>query len=85
MLIGNIVVDPERISFEEANALVQGFRELRARKEKERSHFRSMHAIAENTKEDNMAFCNRYTGEVFNPKDWVVYDEVYKCTYDEVE
>ena len=41
--------------------------------------------MVENMKEDALVFCNRTTGEIFNPKDWIAYDVHSHSSYPENE
>ena len=86
MRIGPIILDTENMTYSEVGHLVSEFRKIRERKAKARdSRVMLRHAVAQ-SKEHNLVYVNRYTGEIFNPEDWFVYDEFDKCTHgDEVD
>jgi hypothetical protein len=41
--------------------------------------------MVSNMKEARMSWVNRYTGEVFDPENWELYDETTRSFYDEAE
>ena len=76
MEIKNVIVDTRNMSIEEMDALIRDLKHLSNRKREARAREQNLHSMVENMKEDNFLFCNRRTGEIFNPDDWVVYDEL---------
>lgn len=85
MKMRNLVVDTSDMTFEELDSLVQQLRSARARKGEARSRHQNLCSLIENAKEDNLVFCSRYTGEILNPSDWVVYDNLNHSRYPETE
>ena len=81
--IGNVTVDLDRMSFGEINDLVQQLREVRARKEKSKHIVDNFRAMIENIRAEGFDFMCRDTGEVLDPKYWVLYDSINMCTYEE--
>jgi len=83
MRIGNVILDTDNMSYEDVDQLVQELREIRKRKGEARDcKFRMKNAVEE-SQEHGFRYINRYTGEIFDEKDWFVYDEVQKCTHGE--
>jgi len=79
-----IRVDTNEMTYEEVDSLVQKLRAVRARKAELRSRmneFRAMITTMHN--EESMTFVSKYTGEVLNPDEWEVYDEVAHAFYHE--
>lgn len=85
MKMRNLVVDTSDMTLEELDSLVQQLRSARARKGEARSRHQNLCALVTNAKDDNFAICNRYTGEILNPNDWVVYDNLNHSQYPETE
>ena len=69
----------------EVDSLIQKLRAVRTRKQELHNRISNMQAMVSNMKEAQMAWVNRYTGEVFDPEDWALYDETTRSFYDEVE
>ena len=86
MRIGNVIIDTDNMSYDEVDILVKELRDIRKRKGEARDcKIRLNNAVME-SREHGFRSVNRYTGEIFNAKDWWVYDEVQECTHgDEVE
>jgi len=85
MKMRNMIMDTSDLSFEELDALIQQLRKARERKGEARARYQNFSTMIENMKEDNLVFCSRHTGEVLNPNDWVVYDNLAHCAYPEKE
>lgn len=85
MKIKNITVDFANMTIEEVDALIQDLRAIRARKGELRARHQNLCAMVENMREDDLVFCSRYTGEIFNPKDWIAYDVRGHSSYPENE
>ena len=81
MKMRNLVMDTSDLSFEELDALIQQLRKARERKGEARTRYKNFSAMIENMKEDNLVFCSKYTGEILNPNDWIVYDNLTHGTY----
>ena len=81
MKFRNVTVDTNDMTYAEVNTLVQELRAVRARKEKLHDRINAMRAMTENMREAQMAWVNKYTGEVFNPKDWDLFDETTNSFY----
>ena len=85
MKMRNLVMDTSDLSFEELDALIQQLRKARERKGEARARYQNFSAMIENMKEDNLVFCSKYTGEILNPSDWVVYDNLNHSAYPETK
>ena len=81
--IGNVTVDLDRMSFGEINDLVQQLREVRARKEKSKHIVDNFRAMIENIRAEGFDFMCHDTGEVLDPKYWVLYDSINMYAYEE--
>lgn len=85
MRIGNIILDTDNMTYEEVDILVKELRDIRKRKGEARDCMNRMKYAVEESSNHGFRYVNRYTGEIFNEKDWDVYDEVQECTHsDEV-
>ena len=85
MKIRNFVVDTSDMSIEELDSLLLHLKNARARKSEARARHQNLCSMIQNMREDNLTFCSRQTGEILNPKDWVVYDSVTHSSYPEEE
>jgi hypothetical protein len=83
--IGNVTVDLDKMSFGEVNDLIQQLREVRARKEKSKHIMDNFRAMIENIRAEGFDFLCDGTGEVLDPKYWVLYDSINHCIYPEKE
>lgn len=86
MKIKNVVIDTTEMSFEDVDNLIQSLRKVRERKGELRSRLSNFHAMISNMRNnDGMTFVSKHTGEVLNPDDWELYDEVTHSFYREEE
>ena len=85
MKIKNVTIDTTNMTVEEVDALIQDLRAVRARKSQLRANFQNLCAMISNMREDDLVFCSRDTGEIFNPKDWIAYDVRNHSSYPENE
>ena len=83
MKMRNLVMDTSDLSFEELDALIRQLKKARERKGEARARYQNFSEMIQNMREDNLTFCSRQTGEILNPKDWVVYDNITKSAYPE--
>ena len=83
MKMRNLVMDTSDLSFEELDTLIRQLKKARERKGEARAQYQNFCAMIENMKEDNLVFCSKHTGEILNPNDWVVYDNLTHTTYPE--
>ena len=83
--IGNVTVDLDKLSFGEVDDLVQQLRKVRARKEKSKNIVGNFRAMIENIRAEGFDFMCRDTGEVLDPKYWVLYDSINRCIYPDEE
>lgn len=83
MRIGNVILDTENMSLTEINKLMRELRGVRDRKDKARDCKLRMRNAVEDSKANSFRYINRYTGEIFNPDDWWVYDEIQGYTHGE--
>ena len=79
--IGNVTVDLDKLSFGEGDDLVQQLRKVRARKEKSKNIVGNFRAMIKNIRAEGFDFMCRDTGEVLDPKYWVLYDSINRCIY----
>ena len=79
--IGNVTVDLDKLSFGEVDDLVQQLRKVRARKEKSKNIVGNFRAMIKNIRAEGFDFMCRDTGEVLDPKYWVLYDSINRCIY----
>ena len=75
MELTNVTLNTADMSYKEVDALIQGLRDVRARKKELHERVLTMQAMVSNMRDSEMAWVNRYTGEVFDPEDWQLYDE----------
>ena len=85
MKIKNVTIDIANMTEKEVDALIQDLRAVRARKSELRARYQNLCAMIENMREDDLVFCSRDTGEIFNPKDWIAYDVRNHSSYPENE
>lgn len=85
MKMRNLVMDTSDLTLEEVDGLIQELRTVRARKGEARARHQNLCAMVETMKEDNFVFCSKYTGEILNPNDWVVYDNLNHSAYPETK
>lgn len=83
MKMRNLIMDTSDLSFEELDVLIRQLKKARERKGEARARYQNFSAMIENMKEDNLVFCSRHTGEILNPNDWVVYDNLNHSAYPE--
>ena len=83
--IGNVTVDLDKMSFGEVDNLVQQLRKVRVRKEKSKRIVDNFRAMIENIRAEGFDFLCDDTGEVLDPKYWVLYDSINQCVYPEKE
>lgn len=79
MRIGNTILDIENLSLEGLETLIKAARRIRVRKEHARDINATLHSLVSGAKEINFSICSKYTGEVLNPDDWVIYDNAESC------
>jgi len=82
MWIGKANIDTRQLTFDEVNSAIQELRNIRARMGEARARKENLVAMQDNMKEEGMTLCNKHTGEVFNPDDWLIYDEQNGATYE---
>ena len=85
MEMKHVVLDTDSMTYEEVNALIQELRAVRIRKKELHERVLTMRAMISNMRDSEMAWVNKYTGEVFNPEDWQLYDETTRAFYSEEE
>jgi hypothetical protein len=83
MKMRNLIMDTSDLSFEELDTLIQQLRKARERKGEARARYQNFSAMIENMREENLVFCSKHTGEILNPNDWVVYDNLNHSAYPE--
>ena len=85
MKMRNLIMDTSDLSFEELDVLIGQLKKARERKGEARARYQNFSVMIENMKEDNLVFCSKHTGEILNPNDWVVYDNLTHCAYPETK
>ena len=85
MKLGHIELNTDDMTYDEVNDLVQELRAIRTRKAELHGRVNTLQSMAFNMREEQMAWVNKHTGEVFNPDDWVLYDETTRTFYTEEE
>ncbi len=84
MKIKNVVVDTTEMSYEDVDSLIQSLRKVRERKAELRNHLENFRALITNMRNhEGMTFVSKCTGEVLNPDDWELYDEMAHAFYHE--
>ena len=83
MQMRNLVMDTSDVSFEELDALIRQLKKARERKGEARARYQNFSEMIQNMREDNLVFCSKHTGEILNPNDWVVYDNLTNAEYPE--
>ena len=83
MELKNVTLNTADMSYKEVDALIQGLRGVRARKKELHERVLTMQAMVSNMRDSEMAWVNKYTGEVFDPEDWQLYDETTHTFYNE--
>lgn len=83
MELKNVTLNTTDMSYNEINALIQELRDVRARKKELHERVLTMQAMVSNMRDSEMAWVNKYTGEVFDPEDWQLYDETTRTFYNE--
>ena len=83
MELKNVTLNTADLSYKEVDALIQGLRGVRARKKELHERILTMQAMVSNMRDSEMAWVNKYTGEVFDPEDWQLYDETTRTFYNE--
>ena len=83
MKMRNLVMDTSDLSFEELDALIRQLKKARERKGEARARYQNFSAMIENMRDEDLVFCSKHTGEILNPNDWVVYDNLTKTAYPE--
>ena len=81
MELKHVELNTDDMTFDEVNELIQTLRRVRERKSQLQSRVNNLYAMCTNMKSDGMSFVSRYTGEVFNPDDWALYDEEARVFY----
>ena len=85
MELKNVTLNTADMSYKEIDAFIQELRGIRARKKELHERVLTMRAMISNMRDSEMAWVNKYTGEVFNPEDWQLYDETTRAFYSEEE
>ena len=81
--IRNLILDTSDLSFEELNILIHQLKDARERMGEARARYQNFSAMIKNMKEEDLVFCSKHTGEILNPNDWVVYDNLTHTAYPE--
>lgn len=82
MIIGNVILDTDGMTYGEVDDLIQKLREIRKRKGEARSCKENFDERIATAKELGFTYVNINTGEVLDADDWTVFDENAHRTYD---
>lgn len=84
MMIKNVIIDTTEMSYEDVDNLIQSLRKIRERKAELRNRLGNFRTLITNMRnEEGMTFVSKHTGEVLNPDDWELYDEMSHAFYHE--
>ena len=84
MMIKNIIIDTTEMSYEDVDNLIQSLRKIRERKTALRNNLKNFRTMITNMRNnEGMTFVSKHTGEVLNPDDWELYDEMSHAFYRE--
>lgn len=83
MKMRNLVMDTNDLSFKELDTLIYQLKKTRERKGEARARYQNFSEMIKNMKEDNLVLCSKHTGEILNPNDWEVYDNLTHTVYPE--
>ena len=84
MMIKNVVIDTTEMSYEDVDNLIQSLRKIRERKTALRNNLKNFRTMITNMRNnEGMTFVSKHTGEVLNPDDWELYDEMSHAFYRE--
>ncbi len=76
MKVRNLIMDTSDLSIEEMDTLIKELKRACARKVKAQERHEDLCSLVGTMREENMVFCSKHTGEILNPNDWVVYDNL---------
>lgn len=82
MRIGKTILDLENLTEDDLTEVIKEAKRLRSRKADSRNLHKGLVAILEDAKELNFAICSKYTGEVLEADDWVIYDNELQCLHE---
>lgn len=74
MRIGSTVLDLEILSEEDLSLVIREAQNIRTRKNQANAIKSNLDALGKTCAENSFDICNKYTGEVFDPNDWLIYD-----------
>lgn len=84
MMIKNVIIDTTEMSYEDVDNLIQSLRKIRERKTALRNNLKNFRTMITNMRNnEGMTFVSKHTGEVLNPDDWELYDEMSHAFYHE--
>ena len=84
MMIKNIIIDTTEMSYEDVDNLIQSLRKIRERKTALRNNLKNFRTMITNMRNnEGMTFVSKHTGEVLDPDDWELYDEMSHAFYRE--
>lgn len=84
MMIKNVIIDTTEMSYEDVDNLIQSLRKIRERKTALRNNLKNFRTMITNMRNnEGMTFVSKHTGEVLNPDDWELYDEMSHAFYRE--
>ena len=84
MMIKNVILDTTEMSYEDVDNLIQSLRKIRERKTALRNNLGTFRTTITNMRNnEGMTFVSKHTGEVLNPDDWELYDEMSHAFYRE--
>ena len=85
MRIGPFMVDTESMTTEMVDSWVKELKRVRNRKAEADCFIRNFNALIETIRQEGFDFICRDTGEVLDPKYWVMYDNLEHYTMESKE
>ena len=81
MRIGPFTMDTENMTSDMVNDWIKELKHVRARKARGDEFIRRLNELIADIRAEGFAFCCRNTGEVLDPKYWVLYDLQEHCEH----
>ena len=79
MKIGPATIDTNSMTLEEIETLIKELRRIRERRNNARTRMNQFSSMLEAMKEEGFGFCDKYTGEVLNADNFLIYDDKENC------
>ena len=82
MRIGKRIIDLDGLTEEDLTEVIKEAKRMRSRLCEARHIDETFVTLLQTAKDSDFAICSKYTGEVLNAEDWVIYDNDLQCTHD---